>query len=242
LAPGAAITSSGHQSDQGESTSHGTSQATPVVAGLVLLAQQYWLRQKGALPTVDQLETWLRHSKTLNIDGDDEDDNVNHNNKQYVNADALDMFDALIADTGTTNPPPPPPPTTSNVNVGYDRQTKTLLITGDDGANAIAVSLSRSRIRVKGLNGTSINAQTSDFTASMPRGFSISIDAAGGDDAISVTGTSLLNLNVNMGSGADSFRLSYSTVNTLKLDGGSEVDTFLSIGNKISNRTVTGIP
>jgi hypothetical protein len=41
------------------------------------------------LPSVEQLEAWLRESGKVIHDGDDEHDNVPHTNHQYVRVDAL---------------------------------------------------------------------------------------------------------------------------------------------------------
>jgi hypothetical protein len=72
---------------------HGTSQATPVVAGAALLLQQFALRETGELPTVDQLENWLRAGVSIR-DGDDESDNVQNTGKVFV---ALDVYRSLQA-------------------------------------------------------------------------------------------------------------------------------------------------
>lgn len=87
--PGAPVTSSGIQNDHGESTQHGTSQATPVVTGVILLLQEYYRNATGELPTVDDLVTWLRQSAAVIHDGDDENDNVNHTNVDFRRVDAL---------------------------------------------------------------------------------------------------------------------------------------------------------
>jgi subtilisin family serine protease len=95
FAPGAPITSSGIRGIHGESTQHGTSQATPVTAGLILLMQDFYKRATGELPTVDNLVKWLRRGGVTIRDGDDEDDNVEHTNKSYFRADALSTMDAI---------------------------------------------------------------------------------------------------------------------------------------------------
>ncbi len=78
FAPGAPVTSSGINGPHGESVQHGTSQATPVTAGLILLMQEFYWRATGELPTVDDLILWLRRGGVTIHDGDDEDDNVEH--------------------------------------------------------------------------------------------------------------------------------------------------------------------
>lgn len=95
FAPGAPVTSSGIQDEHGESTQHGTSQATPVTAGLILLMQDFYKRATGELPEVDDLVTWLRRGGVPIYDGDDENDNVQHTNLEYIRADALSALDAV---------------------------------------------------------------------------------------------------------------------------------------------------
>lgn len=95
FAPGAPVTSSGINGPQGESTQHGTSQATPVVAGLILLMQDFHKRVTGELPEVNDLVTWLRRGAVKIHDGDDEDDNVEHTGLHFLRADALSSLDAI---------------------------------------------------------------------------------------------------------------------------------------------------
>jgi subtilisin family serine protease len=95
FAPGAPVTSSGILGENGESTQHGTSQAAPVTAGLILLIQAFHQRVTGELPTVDDVVTWLRRGGITIHDGDDEDDNVEHTNLDFIRADALSALDAV---------------------------------------------------------------------------------------------------------------------------------------------------
>lgn len=95
FAPGAPVTSAGINSPQGESVQHGTSQATPVVAGLILLLQEFYRRATGELPEVSDLVVWLRRGGVTIHDGDDEHDNVQHTGLDYVRADALSALDAV---------------------------------------------------------------------------------------------------------------------------------------------------
>lgn len=88
FAPGAPLTSAGLTGAHGESIQHGTSQAAPVVTGVIMLLQEYHRRVAGSMPTVDQLESWLRTGVEIN-DGDDEDDNVTHTGLNFVRLDAM---------------------------------------------------------------------------------------------------------------------------------------------------------
>ena len=89
FAPGAPVTSSGILSDMGSSIQHGTSQATPVICGVVLLLQALHKKHAGALPGVDQVRDWLLKSAVVIHDGDDEHDNVEHTNLDFHRVDAM---------------------------------------------------------------------------------------------------------------------------------------------------------
>jgi subtilisin family serine protease len=94
FAPGAPVTSSGINGPHGESIQHGTSQAAPVTAGIILLLQEFYQRHAGELPTVDQLTSWLRRGGVSIRDGDDEDDNVQHTNLTFLRLDAVRALNA----------------------------------------------------------------------------------------------------------------------------------------------------
>jgi subtilisin family serine protease len=98
FAPGAPVTSSGINSDTGESVQHGTSQATPVTVGVLLLLQQYFKDRTGQLPAVDKLESWIRASGVKIHDGDDEQDNVLHTDLAFIRLDAVKALEAVRRD------------------------------------------------------------------------------------------------------------------------------------------------
>ncbi|MBN2007445.1 MAG: S8 family serine peptidase [Anaerolineae bacterium] len=100
FAPGAPVTSSGINGPHGESVQHGTSQATPVTVGVILLLQEYYERYAGELPTVTQLTNWLRRGGVRIFDGDDEDDNVKHTNLSFLRLDAVRALDAARRELG----------------------------------------------------------------------------------------------------------------------------------------------
>jgi subtilisin family serine protease len=95
LAPGAPVTSSGIDGPRGESVQQGTSQATPVTVGAVLLMQQLHLRLTGRLPAVDELIDWMQRGGVEINDGDDERDNVRHTGLDFIRLDAFGALDAL---------------------------------------------------------------------------------------------------------------------------------------------------
>jgi subtilisin family serine protease len=95
FAPGAPATSSGILNDYGESTQRGTSQATPVTVGVILLMQEFYKYETGELPTVAQLTGWLREGGVPIYDGDDEHDNVEHTHLEFTRIDALSALNAV---------------------------------------------------------------------------------------------------------------------------------------------------
>ena len=92
FAPGAPMTSTGIQTDRGEATMSGTSQATPTITGVVLLLQEYYLRRTGNLPTVEQLTRWLRTGGVMIIDGDNEKNNVRATGCDFLRVDAVNAL------------------------------------------------------------------------------------------------------------------------------------------------------
>jgi len=94
FAPGAPIASAGINGPHGESIQHGTSQATPVTVGIILLLQEFYQRHAGELPAVDQVSNWLRRGGVAIRDGDDEDDNVQHTNLSFLRLDAVRALSA----------------------------------------------------------------------------------------------------------------------------------------------------
>jgi subtilisin family serine protease len=92
FAPGIIMLSTGNTTDTGESIMSGTSQAAPIVAGVMLLLQEYHLKQKGTLPPVDTLKSWLRAGGITIQDGDNQKDNVKHTQKSYIRVNALNAL------------------------------------------------------------------------------------------------------------------------------------------------------
>src|SRR5205823_4438246 len=69
-----------------------------VVAGAVLLLQQLHLARAGRLPSVDDLEKWLRAGAVALKDGDDEDDTVPHDGRIYPRVDVVNAVNAVLQD------------------------------------------------------------------------------------------------------------------------------------------------
>jgi subtilisin family serine protease len=98
LAPGGAMVSSGILSDSGSSLQHGTSRATPLVAGVVLLLQSLHKRAMGSLPPVAELRRWLLDGAVAVVDVDDEHDNVLHTGLPFPRLDAVGALDSCARD------------------------------------------------------------------------------------------------------------------------------------------------
>lgn len=98
FAPGAIAVAAGHLSDDDRSEQHGTSQATPVTTGVILLIQAYYRRATGRLPAVADLVRWLVAGSVEIVDGDDEDDNVGHTGLAFRRVDAVESLRALRQD------------------------------------------------------------------------------------------------------------------------------------------------
>lgn len=95
LSTGGAAVSAGSASDDASSVQDGTSQASPTVAGIVLLLQEYFLRHRGALPAVATLQEILRSSSTWLVDAETAEDNVTNTNRRFPRVNALQSLSAL---------------------------------------------------------------------------------------------------------------------------------------------------
>ena len=95
LAPGAAIT--GANASGGFSAYHGTSQASPHIAGIAALMQQLAAQHIGReLTYVEMFDLMTETATTIN-DGDDEDDNVTNTNLDFPRIDVMAMAEAIWA-------------------------------------------------------------------------------------------------------------------------------------------------
>ncbi len=81
----------GAQNDDGTSTQDGTSQASPTVAGVILLLQQHYMRLMGQLPPISLLQDVLRSTSTWLVDNDQDQKN---SGKRFPRVNA---FESLVA-------------------------------------------------------------------------------------------------------------------------------------------------
>jgi subtilisin family serine protease len=98
FAPGGPAISSGIMNDSGTSLQYGTSQATPLAAGLVLLLQSLHLRATGRLPMIADLRRWLARGTVSITDCDDEHDNVLHTGLSFRRLDAVAALECCVGD------------------------------------------------------------------------------------------------------------------------------------------------
>jgi subtilisin family serine protease len=91
FAPGADMTSTGNKTDEGvaEVPSSGTSAAAPMVAGTILLMQQYHIRVTNRRPKVGDIERWLREGGVACKDEATPDDSVAHTDLAFTRLCAL---------------------------------------------------------------------------------------------------------------------------------------------------------
>ncbi len=102
FAPGAGIT--GANQSGGIVTYHGTSQATPHIAGITALIQQLSNQYLGRMLTFNEVRDVIRSTATTINDGDDENDNVVNTNLDFLRVDMLAIGEAILAAAGITNP------------------------------------------------------------------------------------------------------------------------------------------
>lgn len=144
FAPGSPIRTSDRANDRASGIASGTGYAASITAGAVLLLQQHYLRARGTLPPVDQIEAWLRSGAVAINDGDDEDDNVTNTGLNFLR---LDVLGALAA-TGI----PPSPPFTMLFGVGLGSENVGVRLYDVGGARMDAGRL-LGQERVKALGG-----------------------------------------------------------------------------------------
>ncbi|MFB2895138.1 S8 family serine peptidase [Aerosakkonemataceae cyanobacterium BLCC-F50] len=108
FAPGAFIT--GANANGGTVDMSGTSQASPHIAGIAVLAQQLAVQKMGRRLTFDEFrDAMIISGEPLN-DGDDEDDNVTNTGANYAQVRVQGLGEYILYLASLENPAPPPPP------------------------------------------------------------------------------------------------------------------------------------
>lgn len=98
FAPGAPITGANYNG--GTTTMHGTSQASPHVAGAAVLAQQLAVEHLGRRLTTTEFAGLLRDTAVTIFDGDDENDNVVNTGLEFPRIDVQAMAEGILAMSG----------------------------------------------------------------------------------------------------------------------------------------------
>lgn len=93
MAPGAAIT--GASESGGTVTMHGTSQASPHIAGIAVLAQDLADQYLGRRLTQPEFVSLMRSSATTVNDGDDENDNVTNTGLDFPLVNVFNLAEAI---------------------------------------------------------------------------------------------------------------------------------------------------
>lgn len=95
FAPGGPITGAGTTS-AAKKTLQGTSQATPHVTGIAVLAQQLAQREWGRRLTPTEFSSLLTDTGVVINDGDDEDDNVSNTGLDFSRVDLLALAEEIV--------------------------------------------------------------------------------------------------------------------------------------------------
>lgn len=96
FAPGAAITGAG--ANGGLLVEHGTSQASPHIAGIAVLAQEMADQYRGQRLTQNEFASLLNATGDTINDGDDENDNVTNTGLNFRRVNVFSLANALFVD------------------------------------------------------------------------------------------------------------------------------------------------
>lgn len=95
FAPGVYLTGANHNG--GVVTMSGTSQASPVIAGLAALADSLAFSALGRKLTLGEFRSMLTTTAVQILDGDDENDNVDNTNLRFGRVDVMGIGEAILA-------------------------------------------------------------------------------------------------------------------------------------------------
>lgn len=93
FAPGAGITGANHAG--ATVTQHGTSQASPHIAGIAALAQQLAMNRLGRFLTIAEFRSLMESTGVNVVDGDDENDNVTNSGLTFKRIDVFALGEAI---------------------------------------------------------------------------------------------------------------------------------------------------
>lgn len=145
-------------------------------------------------------------------------------------------------------------PPANYVSSSYNSVTKTLTLTGDTGANGIAITQRGTQVTVEGAGQTRIGTAISSVqqvSYSIPGDFLVVCNfnqsaTPATNDSVSLVSVHSSNVSITFGSGADSASLTYCTIGTLTVNGGANPagspDTLVLAGTTVTAKIVTNVP
>lgn len=147
------------------------------------------------------------------------------------------------------NPPTPTPTPTPNANVvtiAYNATTKVLTLNGDGSANSLTLSRTGTTITATAGTGTTLsNLGVKKATFSFPNvsgKISISGSLGSGSDSLTAVSLDVNSFQLDLSGGNDSVILNLCTVTTLNLQGGSGTDTYVGSTSRVTTNISTGFP
>lgn len=149
----------------------------------------------------------------------------------------------------TPNPPTPPPTPTPNANViaiAFNPTTKTLSLSGDGSANSITISRSGTTLTLTAGSGTTLsnlNVKKSTYSFTNVSGkIEINGSLGSGSDSLTCVSLDVGTFQMDLSGGNDAVVLNLCNVTKLNLNGGSGTDTYTGTTSKITTNTSTGFP
>ncbi|PAX51879.1 putative Ig domain-containing protein [Brunnivagina elsteri] len=192
FAPGIFIT--GANATGGTQSMGGTSQATPFISGIAVLAQQIAQEKLGRELTLTEFRTLLNNTSDLINDGDDENDNVTNTGLDYSRINLLALAEGIL---NLNSQAPNPGNSNPNSNSSNDplylpsgsvKLTHTVTLTA--GQIATDIDFGNQRLNNAPILGNAIADQTATedaiFTFTIPTNTFIDVDAG---DILSYTAT-----------------------------------------------------
>lgn len=143
-------------------------------------------------------------------------------------------------------PTPTPTPNANVVTIAYNALTKVLTLNGDGAANNLTLSRTGTTLTATAGTGTTLsNLGVKKATFSFPNiSGKISISGSLGSGSDSLTGVSLdvNSFQLDLSGGNDSVVLNLCTITTLQLQGGSGTDTYVGSTSRVTTNISTGFP
>ncbi|HET6424834.1 MAG TPA: matrixin family metalloprotease, partial [Planctomycetaceae bacterium] len=143
-------------------------------------------------------------------------------------------------------PPPTPTPNANVITVAYNTTNKTLTLTGDGSANSMTLTRTGTNlIATAGTGTTLVHLGLKKSSVIFPNvSGKIQVTGSLGSGSDSFTGTSLDvdSFQLDLSGGNDSVVLNLSSITTLNLNGGSGTDTFVGSTSRITKNLSTGFP